>query len=148
MTIVNHQFDANCPPAALWTVLADLGRVAEYNDSVRSARISPAEGGRKGAIRICALVPKGEVTERVTEWEEGRSLGLEVVKSDWPVQFMNWVTNIEPAGSGSRVIQRLEYKMKFGPVGWLLNALVMRRAIERNVGKALKGMIALAEAAR
>jgi hypothetical protein len=35
--------------------------------------------------------------------------------------------------------------MKYGPIGWLLNALVMRRAVTRNVGAALQAMIAKAE---
>jgi hypothetical protein len=29
-------------------------------------------------------VPKGRIVERVTHWEEGRAVGLEVAESDWP----------------------------------------------------------------
>jgi len=58
---------------------------------------------------------------------------------------MRWVPRIDPAGSGARVTQKLEYKVKFGPLGMLLDALVMRRNIERAVRAALEGMIRRAE---
>jgi Polyketide cyclase / dehydrase and lipid transport len=146
MTVISHELAAKCPPARLWAILSDLEAVEKYNPTVRSARIGGACRTGKGAVRECALVPKGKVVERVTNWEEGCSVGLEVIESDWPIRSMHWVTRIEPAGSGSRLAQRLEYQMKFGPAGWLLNALVMRRAIYRNVGRALQELVALAEA--
>jgi hypothetical protein len=40
---------------------------------------------------------------------------------------MRWVTRIEPDDDGARITQDLEYKVKFGPVGWLLDRLVMKR---------------------
>jgi Polyketide cyclase / dehydrase and lipid transport len=146
MTVISHELTAKCPPGRLWAVLSDLEAVEQYNPTVRSAHIAGDRRAGNGAVRECELVPKGKVVERVTNWEEGRSLGLEVVESDWPICSMHWVTRIEPAGSGSRLVQRLEYKMKYGPAGWLLNALVMRRAVDRNVGRALQELIALAEA--
>jgi hypothetical protein len=43
---------------------------------------------------------------------------------------MHWVTRVEPVGSGTRITQSLEYKVKFGFVGWLLDALVMKRQLK------------------
>lgn len=146
MTVITHQLAAKCPPDALWRILSDLAAVEKYNPTVRAARVTSAHRAGNGAMRECDLVPKGKLVERVTNWEEGRSVGLEVVESDWPISFMTWVTRIEPADSGCLLTQHLEYKMKFGPVGWLLNTLIMRRAIDRNVGRALQGLIAAAEA--
>jgi hypothetical protein len=145
MTVLHHNLSANCGPDALWQELSDLEGVARHNPSVRQARITGSVRRGVGAMRECDLDPKGKVIERVIHWDEGRSLGLEVVESDWPVRSMRWTTRIEPHGSGSRLSQQLEYKMKFGPVGWLLNAVVMRRAINRNVGKALSSLVASAE---
>ena len=145
MTIISHELTAKCPPAKLWAILSDLEAVEKYNPTVRSARIVGACRAGNGAVRECALVPKGKVVERVTNWEEGRSVGLEVIESDWPIRSMHWVTCIEAAGSGSRLVQRLEYRMKYGPAGWLLNALIMRRAVDRNVSRALQELVALAE---
>lgn len=144
MTRITHQYLASCSPAQIWAVLSDLTAVPAYNPTVKTARRIGQSGNGLGAMRECDLNPKGKVSERVTLWEEGRALGLEIVESDWPVSSMSWVTRIEPHGNGARVSQTLDYSMKFGPLGWVLNALVMRRAVTKNVGIALQGMIALA----
>lgn len=146
MPSVRHAFDADCPPDALWSVLADLRSVAETNPMVKSVEIIDDKTGGVGAMRRCELVPKSTVTERVFACEEGHMIGLEVVESDWPVVSMSWKTEVTARPGGARLEQVLDYQMKFGPLGWFLNALVMRRALQKNVGEALKGVIRVAEA--
>ena len=132
----------------MWDVLADLEAVARYNPAVRASRVTGTQSQGVGAQRECDLVPKGKVIERVTVWEEGSALGLEVVESDWPITFMRWITRVEPRGSGSRLTQRLEYQVKFGPIGWLLDKTMMQRKLTQNIEAALRGLIRTAEAAQ
>lgn len=106
------------------------------------------QGARRtgiGAERACELVPRGRVVERVTQWEDGRAVGLEVAESDWPIHFMRWVTRIEPAGSSTRITQSLEYKVKFGPVGWLLDTLVMKRKLSSTLDDVFASLVKHAE---
>jgi hypothetical protein len=110
-------------------VLADLEAVQHYNPTVRTAAVRGTHRTGVGAERVCELLPKGRVVERVTHWEDGRALGLEVAESDWPIRFMRWVTRIEPRAGGSRITQALEYAVKFGPLGWLLDLLIMKRKL-------------------
>ena len=129
MTTIHHEIEAACPPERIWALLADLKAVERYNRGVKRAAIEGAQRSGVGAQRCCELVPQGRVVERVTHWEEGRALGLEVVESDWPIHFMRWVTRIEPNEGGTRITQSLEYSVKFGPLGWLLDRLVMKRKL-------------------
>lgn len=148
MTVITHQLDAQCPPDRIWAQLALLDAVARFNPGVRAARVRGALTRGVGAVRECDLLPKGRIAERVTAWEEGRAIGLEVIETDWPLRFMRWVTRIEPRGTGTHLTQRLEYRVKFGPLGWLMDALMMRRKIADAVEAALKGLIAEAERTR
>lgn len=148
MTIIAHRFETSVPPEKLWRCLSDLTLVKNYNPTVASAKLQGNGPIGLGTLRSCELKPKGKVLERVTVWEDGQAVGLEIVESDWPVTSMNWVTRIIPHGSGSILSQQLEYGMKFGPLGWLLNALVLKRNITKNVGKALAGLIQIAEQAK
>lgn len=129
MTIIRHELDADCSPDRVWSLLADLEAVARYNLGVREAKILGAQRTGIGATRVCELTPKGRVVERVTHWEDGRALGLEVAESDWPIHFMRWVTRVEPRPGGTRITQELEYRVKFGPLGWFLDRLVMERKL-------------------
>jgi hypothetical protein len=126
-------------------LLADLEAVQRYNPGVRTARI---EGDRRtglGAARVCELLPKGRVVERVTHWEDGRALGLEVAESDWPIHFMRWVTRVEPHEGRTRITQELEYRVKFGPLGWLLDRLAMERKLRATLDGIFASLVKHAE---
>jgi ligand-binding SRPBCC domain-containing protein len=145
MTTIHHEVQANCPPEHVWALLSDLEAVQRYNPTVRNATVQGARRTGIGAERACELVPRGRVVERVTHWEDGRAVGLEVAESDWPIHFMRWVTRIEPAGSGTRITQSLEYKVKFGPIGWLLDTLVMRRKFSSTLDDVFASLVKHAE---
>ncbi len=145
MTTIHHEVQANCPPEHVWALLSDLEAVPRYNPTVRTATVQGTRRTGVGAERACELVPKGRVVERVTHWEDGRAVGLEVAASDWPIQFMRWVTRLEPAGATTRITQSLEYKVKFGPVGWLLDNLVMKRKLTSTLDEVFASLVKHAE---
>jgi hypothetical protein len=145
MTIIRHEVEANCRPDRVWALLADLEAVQRYNPTVRTATVGAPRTG-VGATRACELVPGGRVVERVTHWDDGRALGLEVAESDWPIHFMRWVTRVAPAGDATRITQELEYQVKFGPLGWLLDRLVMKRKLTSSIDQVLAKLVAHAEA--
>jgi hypothetical protein len=148
MTILRHDVPAKCPPERVWAMLSDLLAVQHYNPGVRSAALVGDKSHGVGAVRSCALAPSGRVVERVTHWEDGHALGLEVVESDWPILTMSWVTRVVPDAGGCRITQELEYEPKFGPVGWLLDRLVMERKLRSTLDGVLASLARHAEGAR
>jgi hypothetical protein len=145
MTTIRHELEARCGPDRVWSLLADLEAVQRYNPGVRAARIQGAQRTGVGAARVCDLLPRGRVVERVTHWEDGRALGLEVAESDWPIHFMRWVTRMEPSNGGTRITQDLEYRVKFGPLGWLLDRLAMERKLRTTLDGILASLVRHAE---
>lgn len=148
MTTLHHDLIARCPPERVWALLADLEAVATYNPTVAAARVCGSARVGVGAERECTLEPDGRVVERVTVWEEGSVLGLEVAESDWPIVFMRWTTRVAPDPAGARSTQELEYQVKFGPLGWLLDTLVMRRKLRSTLDEVFANLVRTAEAAR
>jgi hypothetical protein len=148
MTIIRHEIQANCPPERVWALLADLVAVQRYNPGVREASIDGHQRTGVGARRICELSPSGRVVERVTHWEEARdhrSIGLEIAESDWPLHFMRWVTRVEGRGGATLIGQELEYRLKFGPVGWLMDRLIMERKLRSTLDAVFDGLVKCAE---
>ncbi len=146
MTTLVHEIEARCEPRKVWALLADLEAVAHYNPTVRSVAIDGAQRTGVGARRVCELAPSGRVVERVTYWEDGRAVGLEIAESDWPIPCMRWVTRVEPHGEGARISQELTYAVKFGPVGWVLDQLVMKRKLRATLDDVFARLAARAEA--
>jgi hypothetical protein len=147
MTTIRHEIEASCAPSSVWALLADLEAVQRYNPTVRAVTIEGDQRTGVGARRVCQLVPKGRVVERVTHWEERRAIGLEVAESDWPIHFMRWITKVEPNGGATRITQDLEYEVRFGPFGWLLDRLVMERKLRSTLDKVLAELVKHAESA-
>jgi ligand-binding SRPBCC domain-containing protein len=148
MTTLRHEVHANCGPERVWALLADLEAVERYNPGVRAARIEGSTRTGVGAKRVCDLHPNGRVVERVTVWEEQRALGLEVVESPFPIHFMRWVTKIDPRGDGTVITQDLEYQVKLGPLGWVLDRLVMKRKLRATLDSVFAGLVEHAEGRR
>jgi len=80
------------------------------------------------------------VKERVTVWEPERVHGMEVAESEWPVVFMRWRTELKPDGSGTLVRQDFEYQVKFGLLGKLMDALMMRRRLDQGISDVFAGL--------
>ena len=146
MTRIHHEITANCPPERVWAYLGDLEAVAKYNPTVKAATIRGPKRSGVGAVRACELAPKGHIVERVTHWEDGMAVGLEVSESDWPIHFMRWVTRLEGHGNATRITQNLEYRVKFGPLGWLLDNLVMRKKLTATLDQVFAALVRHAEA--
>ena len=71
-----------------------------------------------------------------------------MAESDWPIHFMRWVTRIEPSQGGTRITQSLEYQVKFGPLGWLLDRLVMKRKLTAALNDVFASLARYAERGR
>lgn len=145
MTTIRHEILATCSTAHVWALLSDLEAVGRYNPGVRRATIEGEQRTGVGARRSCELVPRGRVVERVTHWEDERAVGLELDEHDWPVDFMRWVTRVEPHPGGTRITQSLEYRVKFGPIGWLLDRVVMKRKLRANLDAVFASLVRHAE---
>ena len=107
--------------------LAKLDALDSFDPGVkRSTVVSPADEG-VGAMRRCELTPGGWYEEQVTEWKPAASLAFELSACSLPVTSLRHQYRLEPDEQGTLVTQRMEYRLKFGPVGKLLDAVVVRR---------------------
>lgn len=134
MTTLQHQVSIDADIDQVWAAVADLLAVRDYNPMVASVHSLSEQTEGVGAARRCELKPKGWVEERVWDWAPPHAIGLEVAASDWPLVFMKWRTELHQNGNSTVVTQELNYKLKFGPVGELLDSLVMRRKLDQSIG--------------
>ena len=134
MTTLRHEIRIEAPVEAVWQAIAeDLTVVQRYNPMVSSARLLGTQREGVGAARRCELKPRGFVEERVWEWTPKRAIGLEVAASEWPIVFMKWKTELAEDGNATVVTQEMNYKLKFGPIGAIMNALMMRRKLDSGI---------------
>ena len=133
MTILDNSIKIDASPETVWTVLANLELQEKYDPGeVRSQVISKERTGI-GAIRQCDLKPRGWLRERVIEWKPNEALGFELTECTLPVKKLMYSYTLRPDGNGTLVTQRMEYMLKFGPIGKLMNILMVRKKWDKGI---------------
>jgi len=121
-------------------VLSDLEAVQHYNPAVKQANYITDHKQGTGAARACDLGKDGQVKERVIDWKPGEYITMELYESPWPVKFMQWKTTVKPTGEGTLLSQTMEYQMKFGLLGSLMNTLVMKNKMDQTLAKVFESL--------
>ncbi|MBI1822091.1 MAG: SRPBCC family protein [Nitrospirae bacterium] len=139
MTRLNHEIFINVPPEKVWKTLANLEAVAKYNPGVAHAKYITAQKEGVGATRQCELKNKSVLKERVIGWNPIQSMTMELSESDWPVQDMQWTTDLTSKNGGTFITQKLQYRPK-GVMGTILNFLIMKRMMNKSLNEIFESM--------
>ncbi len=140
MTVLENSIRIDAPPEKVWSVLASLDALDRYDPGVRKSEIvSPSREGT-GAARRCDLAPGGWFKERVSEWRPRQAIAFELFECTLPVRRLGHAYMLTPEGGGTLVRQRMEYQLKFGAVGRLMDSLLVRRKWNAGVKGFLAGL--------
>src|SRR5258705_6147626 len=145
MTVLDRTIEIAAPPARVWALLGTLDALERYDPGVARSRITSTERDGIGATRQCDLEPGGWFRERVTAWEPERALAFELYECTLPVKRLKHDYVLTASGRGTRVDQHMEYRLKFGPLGSLLDVLIVRRRWRAGIDSFLLGLKQLAE---
>ena len=148
MTHISHQITINAPKERVWEILADLGEVKRYHPGLTDSYYNPGEKRGVGASRHCDLKPFGSIEETVIEWNDGESYTLEIYdgKKVPPFKRAIGTLSVRPNGSGTVASMTVEYELKFGLIGKLMDRLTVRSQFEKVVPAILRGLRQYAEA--
>ncbi len=130
----------NAPVPAVWDVLGDFPAVTTWAPSVVASYAIDGKERGPGAERHCDIKGFGGIDETVTEWEEGRGFTYEVTPIG-PLGRSDSTWRIEPVDQNrSRVRVRFGWEMRFGPIGTLMNTLMVRRKLSQGATDALAAL--------
>ena len=127
MTVLENSIRINAPREKVWSVLASLDALDQYDPGIRKSKIVSSQKEGLGAARQCDLTPGGWFKERVAEWRPHEGLAFELFECTLPVRRLKHSYTLTPDGSGTVVRQRMEYELKFGAVGKLMDAIMVRK---------------------
>jgi hypothetical protein len=127
MTVLENSIQIQASPEAVWRVLGALATLEQYDPGVRKSQMldGPSEG--VGAARRCDLAPGGWFAERVTDWRPNDALAFELYECTLPVKRLKHRYTLTAHDGGTLVTQTMEYELKFGLVGSLMDSLMVRR---------------------
>jgi ligand-binding SRPBCC domain-containing protein len=127
MTVMENSIRIDATLEEVWSVLASLDALDRYDPGVAKAEIVSDVKEGPGAARRCELKPGGWFKERISAWKPNEALAFELYECTLPVRRLKHTYTLVSEGGGTVVRQRMEYELKFGALGRLLDAFVVRR---------------------
>jgi uncharacterized protein YndB with AHSA1/START domain len=118
---------ASTPPAAVWALLEDASRWAQWG-SWTSVEVEGGGPQRPGAVRVLVRPPL-RVRERITEWVPGERMAYELLDG-LRVRGYRATVTLEPQADGALVRWRSTYE-RADPLTVLLLRLAVRDACRR-----------------
>ncbi len=143
---ISQYIDAS--PEKVWKLWADLGGIGTFHPYVTNAYYISENREGKGAARVCEFRQGFAVEERAFQWNDGKSLSLKIdfIKGTKPpIDNIVAHVGVDAEGNGSRAWMEMHYEPKFGPIGAIMDKLMIRRQYEKLLPSILTGMKHYAE---
>ncbi len=144
MTHIERQIGINAPRAAVWSVVSDLEGAAAWNPNVVEAHCPESAFGL-GARRTCRLKPSGVIDETVTDWKVGERMEMLIGQSGG-VRSARMAIELHEEGAATSVIATTDYQPAFGPLGLVMDRLVLYRSMRQMMDRSLAGLKSHVEA--
>ena len=139
-TTIHNHIDIAATPAQVWDVLADLDRLHEYDPSVTRSAVVGEQHEGLGAKRRCDARQGRYFVETVTEWDQPNRLQFTIVDCNLPQRDLTHTYTLDATPSGTRVSQLMRYDTRFGPLGTILDRLMIRRKTDNGIKGFLGGL--------
>lgn len=138
---ISRTTTVHAPIDRVWQMLADVGTISAWHPGVESSPVLSTHRTGLGAKRRVELYDGSSSVEEVTSLEEGRSLTVTMSEHTMPLSHGAATFAVEADGDGrTTVTMSMDYEMKYGPLGWLMNAAMLRPILGKLFAKVLAGL--------
>ncbi|MBO6916794.1 MAG: SRPBCC family protein [Rhizobiaceae bacterium] len=136
-----HHRTINASSDAIWEVLSRFMHIDEIAPQITKVdALTQGEDG-VGAKRRNHFENGTSLVEEVTQWKPG--IGYKVQLSDMaamPLHAASSEIRILPNGTQSKVTWTFDYRVKYGPLGWLMGQTLMKMMMGKIIDANLKGL--------
>jgi uncharacterized protein YndB with AHSA1/START domain len=140
MTVLRNTIHIDASPDRVWAALSRLDALHEYDPGIAKSVLRTEQREGVGADRQCDIKAGGWFRERVTAWQPGRELELTLYACTLPVRRLRHHYTLTAEAGGTRIDQVQEYALKYGPLGAILDALVVKRKWDAGVKSFFAGL--------
>lgn len=125
---------------AVWSTLADFGNVAAWAPYMRISHLLGERESGVGTRRAMQHEFGFRFEESVTGWLEGEGFDFDVLRAPWPMNNVQESWRLVQDGTGVLVTSDVQYDMKLGPLGALLDWILVRFVVRREMRSGMRGL--------
>lgn len=127
-------------PEVVWSALADIGNISEWNPGVKSSKQTSSGAVAVGATRHCDLGGKNYLNEELVAFEPCRRMTLRITDTNLPFKSADIRFTVMPSGADTLVTVSPIYELKFGVIGRVLDKLMVRAQYSQGMRDLLQGL--------
>jgi hypothetical protein len=140
MRLINESVEIETSVDLVWSVLDDFGDVAIWAPYMRHSELIGEQQTGVGTRRKLRHFWGFRLEEVVTEWNDRSGFKFKVNRVPWPMKDV-WETWVIQHGNGrTTVATSVEYHMKLWVPGKLLDWILVRHIVRREMRTGLKGL--------
>ena len=129
----------DAPRHIVWDALSDIEAVVMWNPGINDVECISRVRRGVGAGRRCYTHPTGWMSESVTEWVE-RELIVFEIQDAAPLKNGAARFLLSDEDSGTRLAATFEYEVKLGPVGPVIDRLIVHKQLSAAWNSGLEGL--------
>ena len=146
MTKLHNEIIINAPVEKIWKILANVGELQNYDPTVSKSTATSANAGGVGASRKVDMKDgKHWFKEKMTVCKPNEALTYELTECNFPIEGLEHSYSFERIGNQTKVSQDMEYEVKWGFLGKLMDTLMLRKQTDSGIKKFFAGLKSYAE---
>ena len=141
MATIQNEILVNAPIEKIWDALANIEMLDKYDPTVKtSIALSENKSGLNAKRKVQMLDGKNWFDEKVTVFKPNEALTYQLTDCSFPIKGLQHSYSFEKIGDQIKVKQVMQYSVRFGLFGKLLDAMMIRKQSDNGIKKFFLGL--------
>ena len=146
MSKLINDITINAPIDKIWSILTDLELLDKTDPTVKKATlISENKSGLDAKRKVLMQDGKNWFDEKITIFKPNEELAYQLTDCSFPIKALKHSYSFQKNGDQIKVQQVMEYTVKFGVLGILLDKMMIGKQFNSGINKFLNGLKTYAE---
>lgn len=146
MATIQNEITIHAPIEKIWQALTEIDWLEKFDPTVKKSIALTAAKNGIGARRKVEMVDgKNWFEEQCTIHNPNESLTYELTACSFPIHKLKHSYSFEKVGNQTKVKQIMEYEMKFGFFGIIMDTLMVRNQSDKGIKLFFAGLKSFTE---
>ena len=146
MSTLINSITIDAPIDRIWSILTDLELLDKTDPTVKKATlISEIKTGLHAKRKVLMQDGKNWFDEMITVFNPNEKLVFQLTDCSFPIKGLKHTYSFEIIGNQTKVQQVMEYTVKFGFIGVLLDKIMIGKQFNSGINLFLSGLKTYAE---
>lgn len=143
---LTNDITINAPIDKIWSILTDLELLDKTDPTVKKATlISENKTGLDAKRKVLMKDGKNWFDEKITVFKPNEALAYQLTDCSFPIKGLKHTYSFQKIGNQTKVQQEMEYTVKFGILGVLMDKMMIGKQFNSGINKFLTGLKTYAE---